>query len=109
MELKKITEFKKIVAAENSIKEVIIFKYSPVCPISRRIEIEFDKWIEINNLDIELFKINVITSRELSNHIANYFSIIHESPQLIWLNKQFKVKASKSHFQINDEFLNGNL
>lgn len=109
MEIKSITEFEEITKIENNEKETIIFKYSPICPISKRIEKEFDKWFEKNNADLNLFKINVISARQLSNHIAKYFSITHESPQLIWLTKELEVKADNSHYEINEGFLNTHL
>ncbi|MFA8343995.1 MAG: bacillithiol system redox-active protein YtxJ [Rhodothermaceae bacterium] len=109
MELTTVNEFEEIVSADSSEKEIIIFKYSPICPISKRIEREFDRWFESKNSDLTLYKINVISSRTLSTHLADYFNITHESPQLIWLDEELKVKANNSHYQIDEEFLNGNL
>lgn len=109
MELKTIEEFECFIKNDIKKNEKLIFKYSPICPISRRIEREFDEWYKNLNTDLGLIKINVIASRTLSNYIADFFNITHESPQLIWLNQKNSVKADTSHYNIDEEFLNKHL
>lgn len=108
MELKTIEEFNKAIKTNND-NDIVVFKFSPICPISRRIENEFDSWFKKHKKKLNLYKINVIAARNLSNHIADEFNISHESPQLIWLNKELKVKSHTSHYNIDETFLNDNL
>lgn len=81
---------------------IIIFKFSPICPISRRIEREFDAWYEQLPADTVplCIKVDVIAARPLSQHLARIFEIRHESPQAIWLNPNLNVFWSASHHAI---------
>ena len=94
-------------------KETIIFKFSPTCPISFMAEKKFDSWLSNinNNLEIDVYKVDVINSKALSQTIADEFNIRHESPQLIWLDKKGRVKWNASHYSITkgalDEKLTG--
>ena len=109
MELKSIDELKDVFEKYDGKEEVIIFKFSPVCPISRRIENEFDDWFSKHKREVKLYKVNVIAARTVSNFIADEFSITHESPQLLWFDKELKVKSHTSHYNIDETFLNNNL
>jgi len=84
-------------------KQVIIFKYSPICPISYEAEDNFDKWFSGLNDETNLTaaKINVLKSSAVSRKIANDLDIWHESPQVILLNSNGKVVWSGSHYEIN--------
>lgn len=107
MEVKTIEEFEEIFNNLNS-AELVIFKYSSSCPISRRAEFEFEDFIK-NKKDDENYKIirvNVISARPLSMHIAEKFNIKHESPQLIWLAKDGTTKHTASHYSIDSDDLN---
>jgi len=91
--------------------QVVIFKYSPVCPVSYFVEKSFNEWF--NNLpdDTKLIavKINVIDSRPLSREVSEEFNIRHESPQAIWLNENGEVKWQASHSRIREKDLTGQL
>lgn len=102
------TELKKNFSGQN---ELIIFKYSPICPISKRVENHFDKWYAENKdkSGLELLKINVIKERPLSNYIAEELKIKHESPQAIWLDKNLNIKWYASHMSIDEKTLSSNL
>jgi bacillithiol system protein YtxJ len=85
---------------ENKNNEILIFKFSPICGISRSVEREFKDFRIINNYPI--LEIDVINQRKLSSFTANYFNVIHESPQLIHLDSNHKVKKHFSHYGILD-------
>jgi bacillithiol system protein YtxJ len=53
--------------------------------------------------------VDVISSKSLSRRIAKDLKIAHESPQLLWLDKEMKVKIHASHYDINEELLNRHL
>ena len=86
---------------------LIIFKFSPICPISKRIERKFDEWYTQLNDGIMLHcaKVDVIESRELSQFFARTFRIQHESPQAIWLTPEGSVHWYASHRSIFPEAL----
>ena len=96
---------------ENLTEDTLLFKYSPFCGISFSVERKFDKWIDELPEDINLScaKLNVITSRVLSRAIADELNITHESPQLIWIDKEGCVKWHASHHSITEDELNSNL
>jgi len=109
MEIKLINEWNEFKKLYNEKFEILILKISPLCPVSRNIEYFFDQWIKENNLlesERVIVKINVIASRELSNHIAEEFKLKHESPQLLWLDKSLQLKIFHNHYKINEENLN---
>lgn len=112
MEITSISEWNKIKESYKNKFEILILKFSPICPISRNIEYSFDQWI-IENKILEservVVKINVIASRELSNHISEEYKLKHESPQLLWLDKVLNLKLFHNHYKINEENLNKHL
>jgi bacillithiol system protein YtxJ len=97
-----IEEWKKLKEKTFPQRELIIFKHSPRCGASIFIEKLFDKWFSSISIDNNIItaKINVISDRELSRSIALEFSVVHESPQIIWLNNKCEVKWHGSHHQI---------
>jgi len=107
-----IEEWESFYASNNS-KDKIIFKFSPICPISFMDEKKFDSWVKnLNNAkEIEVAKVDVINSRSLSQLIEKQTNIRHESPQVIWLDKKGKVKWDANHYSITkgalDEQLTG--
>ena len=90
---------------------LIIFKFSPRCFISRSVEPDFDTWCEQLADDIALLcvKVNVVSSRELSQYLAKEFNVWHESPQAIWLTPEHKVYWHDSHRSISSKALNKQL
>ena len=76
-------------------KPVIIFKHSTRCSISSmalsRFEREWD-----SSQHIQLFYLDLIAFRQLSNEISEVLNVEHQSPQLILLN-QGKVIYTASH------------
>jgi len=81
---------------------VVIFKLSPICPISLAAERELDAWYEGISEEANVIgaKIDVIASRPLSQHIAQELGVEHQSPQVIWITPQGKVQWHTSHRSI---------
>jgi len=85
---------------QSELNTIILFKHSPRCGISSSVLRKFEK--QLNNLEkdhMTCYILNVIQNRNVSNEISRYFSIQHESPQLLVL-KQRKVLAYGSHYEI---------
>lgn len=86
---------------EHSKKEpVIIFKYSNSCITSERLKNILEKYVEEKKLTKPIFLVTVQIQKQLSKNIEDYFSIKHESPQVILLNKR-KVVYHNSHNNIS--------
>jgi bacillithiol system protein YtxJ len=77
----------------------VIFKHSPRCPISIAAKMRWNLLWESNS-SIPVYLIDVINDRLLSNKVADYFQIEHQSPQIIAVCKN-KVVLTQSHSQIN--------
>ncbi len=81
---------------------VIIFKNSMTCGISRRARGQLEKYAEECEAPVEIFMVDVNTSRALSKEIEKKTGIHHESPQAICM-KNGKVVWHASHFSITTE------
>lgn len=83
-------------------KVVVFFKHSTSCPVSaaakRRLEMEWEKY----NADQEVYYLDLLANRSLSNQIAEKSGVIHQSPQLIVL-KNGEVVYHSSHLSISAE------
>lgn len=68
---------------KSSVQPSLIFKHSTRCSISmmakKRFELDWDALPENTNL----YFLDLIRYREISNAIASIFSVHHESPQLL--------------------------
>lgn len=109
-ELKSIEEWNNIKTESND-SELIIFKYSPYCSISASVERDFDQWVMSLSGEPKLsfIKVNVISERLLSQKIAHDLKILHQSPQLIWLDKNHDIKWTASHYKITIKELSSRL
>ncbi|MCJ8153372.1 bacillithiol system redox-active protein YtxJ [Chryseobacterium sp. SSA4.19] len=88
-------------AIEKSFQHKIgIFKHSTSCFISKTVLKNFEK--EINNLDQkpDLYFLDLLAHRAISNRIAEDLGIRHESPQLLVLENG-KVVNDASHQHIS--------
>jgi bacillithiol system protein YtxJ len=104
-------EWKELINNFSNNYELIIYKHSPICGLSHSVNIIFDDWCKKHSEtdQIKILKVDVIFSKSLSRRIAKDLKIVHESPQLIWLDKELKVKFHASHYDINEEELNRHL
>lgn len=96
----------EIVAFSNE-KPVVIFKHSTRCSISRmalkRFEAEFD--LEDS---VDVYFLDLLEHRDISNEIASRFGVYHQSPQLL-LIKEGKSVYDVSHSDIDAEELKNKL
>jgi bacillithiol system protein YtxJ len=61
----------------------IIFKHSTRCSISMMVKKRFElDWSKLPD-DLNIYFLDLIQNREISNTIASKFSVPHESPQLL--------------------------
>ncbi|MBG7630834.1 MAG: bacillithiol system redox-active protein YtxJ [Bacteroidetes bacterium] len=83
-------------------KPVLIFKHSTRCGISRMALKSFEKQYDLSADQIELYFLDLLNYRGLSDEIATRFHISHQSPQVIVLQNE-KVVYHDSHYQISVE------
>jgi bacillithiol system protein YtxJ len=81
-------------------KTQVIFKHSTRCGISRMVMNQFVEAYRLNENDLDLYYLDLLNYREVSNETGYKFQVLHESPQLIII-KNGTVVAHASHGQIN--------
>lgn len=114
MEIKILTDerdWEKLFKNSSNDFELIIYKFSPICALSFSTDSVVDDWCKLQseNNHLLLLKVDVISNRGLSKRIAADLNIKHESPQIIWLKKNKKLKFQASHYDITIEALNKHL
>jgi len=86
-------------------KTVAILKHSTRCGVSKMVLRMFESdYDHDENEPIELYFLDLISHRDISNEIANRFKVHHESPQLIVL-KNREVVHHSSHQSISADKL----
>ena len=81
-------------------KPIAMFKHSTRCSLSSMVKSRLERAWDINGNDIEIYYLDLIQYRDVSNKIASIFNIEHQSPQLIVLD-QGKVLYHASHGEID--------
>lgn len=84
---------------KSKITPVLIFKHSTRCGISRFVLKNFEREYDIPSNNLQLYFLDLIAFREVSNEVANKFNIRHQSPQIIVLFNG-EVIYDESHNQI---------
>lgn len=85
-------------------KPVVIYKHSTRCGVSSMMLNRLEREYEPQEMNASFYFLDLIRYRELSNHIADMFSVQHESPQLL-LVKNGKVSWHDSHGGVSFEVL----
>ena len=95
VQLEEIKEFSKT-------KPQLIFKHSTRCGISSMVlrRFEDDYYLHLKG-KVDLFYLDLLSYRDISNEISSRFGVYHESPQLL-IVKNGKVIKHASHGAIND-------
>ncbi len=85
-------------------QSVVLFKHSTSCGISAgaksRLEVDWDALPE----DTVFYYLDLLRHRDISNAIADRYSIRHESPQILVI-KNGKTVFHASHHRINTKLL----
>ncbi|MBP2619188.1 bacillithiol system redox-active protein YtxJ [Chryseobacterium jejuense] len=80
--------------------KIAIFKHSTSCFISKTVLRNFEKEVENSDQEVEVYFLDLLAHRSLSNKIAEDFGIRHESPQLIVIENGKPVNSA-SHQDIS--------
>ena len=80
-------------------KAVVIFKHSTRCSVSRMALKQFENEFDIKN-GVDMYFLDLLEHRAISNEIASRFNVYHQSPQLL-LIKEGKSVYDVSHSDID--------
>lgn len=98
--LNKIEQLMKI-DDESFDKIQIIFKHSKRCSVSvfakRVLKNEYSERIKSN---ADLYYLDLIEFREVSNAVADHYNVVHESPQILVIDKK-KCTFNASHSDVS--------
>lgn len=98
-DLKDLKQLDTIVQ-ESTEKQVIIFKHSTRCPVSRMALKNFENEYDIEEGLAKAYFLDLLEHRDISNEIASRFNVEHQSPQLI-LIKEGRAVYHTSHSDID--------
>ena len=88
------------IAEQSKTKTQLIFKHSTRCGISRMVMNQFESAYDVE-LNADLYYLDLLNYRDVSNEVGYKFQVLHESPQLLVL-KNGVVVAHASHGAINE-------
>jgi bacillithiol system protein YtxJ len=102
-ELKSVTELKQVIEASEESRQVI-FKHSTRCIISRTVLRNFEAdWDESKHKG-DMYFLDLIAHRDVSNAIEELTGVLHQSPQLVVIEGG-KAILNRSHQAIRAEEL----
>lgn len=81
-------------------KTQVIFKHSTRCGISRMVMNQFVEAYDVD-ANLDLYYLDLLSYRDVSNEVGYQFQVMHESPQLLVIKNGVTV-AHASHGGIND-------
>ena len=64
-------------------ESIFIFKHSTRCGISRMVIKKFESLFSEEHQNLKVYYLDLLNYRNVSNEVANYFQITHQSPQLL--------------------------
>lgn len=90
----------EVINKRSSSRTQVIFKHSTRCGISRMVMNQFVDSYNFTEKDLDLYYLDLLNYREVSNEVGYKFQVMHESPQILVI-KNGVVVAHASHGQIN--------
>jgi len=97
--LTNISQIESIVE-QSMLKPQLIFKHSTRCSISQMAKHRLEKAIDALAAKYDLYYIDILSYREVSNAVADFFKEHHESPQVLVI-EQKECTQSLSHSAIH--------
>jgi len=98
--LSKVEQLQEI-EKKSKTKTQVIFKHSTRCGISRMVMKQFVDAYNQSETNLDLYYLDLLSYRDVSNETGYKFQVMHESPQLLII-KNGVVVAHASHGSIND-------
>ncbi len=102
-----LTDFRQLndIKERSNNKTQVIFKHSARCGASRMVLNQFINTYVLTENDLDLYFLDLINFRTVSNEVGYTFQVMHESPQLLVI-KNGEVVAHSSHGGVNTIDLN---
>ncbi|MEY3941451.1 MAG: hypothetical protein RIR07_337 [Bacteroidota bacterium] len=82
---------------------ILVFKHSTRCSISGAALNRVRNWLDVHP-DVSVGYVDVIGQRPLSNELAEFSAVPHQSPQILWLRPGCPAEH-ESHFGITPAWL----
>jgi bacillithiol system protein YtxJ len=102
-ELLDLRQWKNLLEHGSKEKPVVVFKHSTRCSISQMALDRWDRgWKSAWNEQIDIWYLDLIQHRDISNAIAEDTGVVHESPQALLLENG-KVTLVETHQAIRPE------
>ena len=99
IELNALDQLEEI-KAESAAKPVLIFKHSFRCSISKATLARLERhWDTQEMAHVKAYFLDLLSHRNISDQIANHFSVEHESPQIMLIHNGKSI-LHLSHFDI---------
>ncbi len=105
--LASIAEVEELVQQSETVP-CLIFKHSTRCSISSFAKNRLEQSWDFPVKEVQPFYLDLIAYREVSNYVAEYFAIEHESPQILLIDRG-KVVYDASHLAISVDDLRDQL
>ena len=100
IELKGLEQLEEIKSASAE-KPVLIFKHSYRCSISKATLDRLERnWNSTEMAHVKAYFLDLLSHRDISDLIADQFSVEHESPQIMVIQNGRSI-LNLSHFQIS--------
>ncbi len=101
-QLTSIEQLKEIIA-NSANKPALLFKHSTRCSISSMALSRFQNDWNKDNTEIDLYYLDLLNHRDVSNAIAELTGVVHQSPQAILVsNNEVKYEATHSSISAAD-------
>lgn len=84
-------------------RTVLVFKRSPICPVSGDAERRYDAWLA-RQADTTSVVVDVVAQRALARGLTAALGIRHESPQVLLFHGG-ELRWHASHWEITEEAL----
>lgn len=91
------------IVADSKTRPVAIFKHSTRCGISRMVIRQFEGAYDIDPSKMDLYYLDLLAYRSISDEVGIKFQVLHQSPQLIVVKNGVAVAhASHSGIQAHE-------
>jgi len=88
------------IISKSSLKPILIFKHSTRCGVSGMALKNFERGYDIDETAIDLYFLDLLNFRALSNEISEKLNVYHQSPQVLVV-KSGQVIYNDSHYSIS--------
>jgi len=86
--------------SKSTIKPALIFKHSTRCGVSRMALKSFEKAYDLEEPILEMYYLDLLSYRNISNEISLKLGVHHQSPQVLVV-KNGEIVYEDSHYQIS--------